>query len=138
MQLTIFFINAKLELEWHLKIIFQRLTFLLFTVFQNGEVQKLYLLFHKIRYIQWFEYVLNMWKFSEWYLYLNTWQPYALVTDFNLYIIRHYTHIKSILWCVWDTSEIITCTFLSFIFYFFFRRCHIKRGAICCCVGIHI
>ena len=48
MQLTIFFINARLELEWHLKIISQRLTFLLFTVFQNGEVQKLYLLFHKV------------------------------------------------------------------------------------------
>ena len=56
---------------------------------------------------------------SEWYLYLNTWQPYALVTDFNLYIIRHYTHIKSILWCVWDTSEIIPCTFLLFIFFSF-------------------
>ena len=48
MQLTIFFINVRLELEWHLKIISQRLTFLLFTVFQNGEVQKLYLLFHKV------------------------------------------------------------------------------------------
>ena len=48
MQLTTFFINARLELEWHLKIISQRLTFLLFTVFQNGEVQKLYLLFHKV------------------------------------------------------------------------------------------
>ena len=50
MQLTIFFINARLELEWHLKIISQRLTFLLyvFTVFQNGEVQKLDLLFHKV------------------------------------------------------------------------------------------